>query len=78
MKSRWLGNSCIEIIGQQHLLVDPNFFLAAQPEVDLILVTHEHRDHFHEKAKGLEAPIWAPQSAVEAFDLEATIVEPGG
>jgi L-ascorbate metabolism protein UlaG (beta-lactamase superfamily) len=64
-------------MGQQHLLVDPNYVLMPQPDVDLILVTHEHPDHFRDEAKGLGAPIWAPQSAVEAFDLEATIVEPG-
>ncbi len=46
MKFRWLGEACVEIVARRHLLVDPNFRLDPQPDVDLILVTHEHDDHF--------------------------------
>lgn len=63
MRFRWLGNVCIEIMGQQHLLADPNFVLTPQPALDLILVTHEHADYFRDEAKGLGAPIWALKSA---------------
>jgi L-ascorbate metabolism protein UlaG (beta-lactamase superfamily) len=77
MRFRWLGNACIEIVGKRHLLVDPNFVLPPEPTVDLILITHEHDDHFSGEARELEAPMWAPQSAVEAFDLAATVVKPG-
>ncbi|MFW6136169.1 MAG: MBL fold metallo-hydrolase [Chloroflexota bacterium] len=77
MRFRWLGEACIEIVARRHLLVDPNFKLDPQPDVDLILVTHEHDDHFRDEARELGAPFWAPQSAVDAFDLQATVVEPG-
>lgn len=77
MRFRWLGNACIEIDGEQHLLIDPNFVLDPEPDVDLILLTHEHEDHFRDQARELGAPFWAPQSAVDAFDLEATVVESG-
>jgi L-ascorbate metabolism protein UlaG (beta-lactamase superfamily) len=78
MKFRWLGEACLEIVAdRRHLLVDPNFELDPQPDVDLILVTHEHDDHFRDEARELGAPFWAPRSAVDAFDLEATVVEPG-
>jgi L-ascorbate metabolism protein UlaG (beta-lactamase superfamily) len=77
MRFRWLGEACVEIKGQHHLLIDPNYTVPPDPGIDLILVTHEHDDHFREEAKDLGAPLWAPRSAVETFDLEATIVAPG-
>ena len=45
MKIRYLGHSCIEIIGKQHILIDPDFLRQPEEGVEYILVSHAHRDH---------------------------------
>ena len=45
MKVRYLGHSCIEIIGNHHILIDPDFTRDPEPDVDYILVSHAHMDH---------------------------------
>lgn len=42
---RFLGHSCVEIIGRTHILIDPDFTRWPKPGVEFILVTHAHRDH---------------------------------
>ena len=51
MKIRWLGHSCIEIIGDRHILVDPDYRVEPMPDVDYICITHGHRDHFGKASK---------------------------
>ena len=45
MKVRYLGHSCVEIIGQHHILIDPDFTREPEKGVEYILVSHAHRDH---------------------------------
>ena len=45
MQVRYLGHSCVEIIGAHHILIDPDFVREPAPDVEYILVTHAHRDH---------------------------------
>jgi L-ascorbate metabolism protein UlaG (beta-lactamase superfamily) len=45
MKVRYLGHSCVEIIGQHHILIDPDFTRDPEPGVDYICVSHAHLDH---------------------------------
>ncbi len=45
MKVRYLGHSCVEIIGQHHILIDPDYTRGPEPEVEYTLVTHAHKDH---------------------------------
>lgn len=45
MKVRYLGHSCVEILGRQHILIDPDFRRNPDPHVDYVCVTHAHRDH---------------------------------
>lgn len=45
MKVRFLGHSCIEIMGQHHILIDPDFTREPEKGVEYILVSHAHRDH---------------------------------
>lgn len=78
MKFRWLGNSCVEIVGRKHILIDPNYLIDPQPAIDYILVTHEHSDHFDaEKVRKLSGQIVAPRSVLDEFGVDARIVEPG-
>ena len=45
MRVRYLGHSCVEIIGRHHILIDPDFVREPEPGVEYILVSHAHRDH---------------------------------
>ncbi|HMN15046.1 MAG TPA: MBL fold metallo-hydrolase, partial [Bellilinea sp.] len=45
MKIRYLGHSCVEIIGQHHILIDPDFMRNPDPGVEYICISHAHKDH---------------------------------
>ena len=45
MKIRYLGHSCVEILGKHHILIDPDFTRPPLSDVDFICVSHAHRDH---------------------------------
>ncbi|PKN99486.1 MAG: hypothetical protein CVU43_15220 [Chloroflexi bacterium HGW-Chloroflexi-5] len=45
MKVRFLGHSCIEIIGYRHILIDPDFTIEPEPGIEYICITHGHKDH---------------------------------
>ena len=45
MKVRYLGYSCVEIIGQHHILIDPDFTRPPEPGIDYICISHAHKDH---------------------------------
>ncbi|MCA9943050.1 MAG: MBL fold metallo-hydrolase [Ardenticatenaceae bacterium] len=45
MKVRYLGHSCVEIIGRHHILIDPDFTRDPEPGVEFICITHAHDDH---------------------------------
>ncbi len=71
MKVRWLGNSCVEILSERHLVIDPNFLAEPERGVELVLVTHEHPDHFDiQKFKTLNAPLVAPHPVLSMYNLE--------
>ncbi|MFU8771232.1 MAG: MBL fold metallo-hydrolase [Anaerolineales bacterium] len=65
MKVRYLGHSCIEIIGQHHILIDPDFTRDPQPGVDFILITHAHRDHIGRVAEVLAGMVMAAPDVCE-------------
>jgi len=54
MRIRFLGHSCVEIIGQHHILIDPDFLHEPEEGVEYILVSHAHKDHI---ARISEIPI---------------------
>ena len=79
MKVRFLGEASIEIEDDLNILLDPNY--ESEPELtpDVILVTHEHDDHFDMKIvdKFPEAEIYGPQSFFDEYDVEGTVVQSG-
>jgi L-ascorbate metabolism protein UlaG (beta-lactamase superfamily) len=78
MEVRWLGNSCIEILKDKHLVIDPNFKVAPQDGVDLVLVTHEHADHFDMDCYNqINAPIIAPRATLLEHRLTGVEARPG-
>lgn len=80
MKVRWLGNAALEVFSEKHILIDPNLKIEPEKTPDLILLTHEHDDHFspgdYEKY-GKGAELYGPETTLEKFNLEGKIVKPG-
>ncbi len=80
MKVRWLGNAAVEIFGEKHILIDPNFTVEPEKEADIVLLTHEHDDHFEEEnysSFGEDAELYAPKTSSRKFDVEGEKVKPG-
>ena len=70
MKVRFLGHSCIEIIGKHHILIDPDFIREPEKGVEYILVSHAHRDHIGRIAEISTGKVVASEDVCEtAFDL---------
>ncbi len=72
MEIRWLGNACLEVRGQQNLLLDPNYMLEPESDPDIILVTHEHDDHLSSELieDYEEKKIFAPYTVFERHDIQ--------
>jgi len=70
MKVRYLGHSCIEIIGKNHILIDPDFTREPEKGVEYILVSHAHRDHIARIAEIPTGIVIASEDVCDiAFDL---------
>ncbi|HMA58644.1 MAG TPA: MBL fold metallo-hydrolase [Halanaerobiales bacterium] len=76
---RFLGEASIEIEDDLNILIDPNFESEPETEPDIILVTHEHDDHFDDKVveQYPGAEIYGPQSFFDKFEVEGTVIERG-
>jgi len=79
MRLRWLGNSCVEIIADKHVLIDPNYTLKPEARFDFVLVTHEHSDHIDpKKLEEIEYDkLVAPKATLEEYGLEGIEAKPG-
>jgi len=65
MKVRWLGHSCIEIIGQNHILIDPDYLREPLPDIDYIFITHGHEDHLGKVAEIQAGAVLAAKDVCE-------------
>jgi len=65
MKVRWLGHSCIEIIGQNHILIDPDYVREPLPDIDYIFITHGHEDHLGKVAEIQAGAVLAAKDVCE-------------
>ena len=65
MKIRYLGHSCVEIIGRHHILIDPDFTRDPEPGVEYICVTHAHKDHIGRAADVLGGIVLAAADVCE-------------
>lgn len=78
MRVKWLGNSCIEVFGSKHIVIDPNFSLPPESDVDLVLATHEHADHFDVDCyEQTGAPLIAPRTTLLEYGITGVEAKPG-
>ena len=76
----WLGHDTFRIEGEQLIYTDP-FQIKKKDKADIILITHEHRDHCSpedvKKIQGPDTVIVAPADCVAKLKGNLKVVKPG-
>jgi L-ascorbate metabolism protein UlaG (beta-lactamase superfamily) len=77
----WLGHDAFRISGSQTIYIDPWHIAPGAPPADIILVTHEHFDHFDkDDIARISQPatvIVGPAEVTAQVDGDARTVAPG-
>ncbi len=77
----WLGHDSFRLKGEKVVYIDPWKLAAGAEKADVILVTHEHYDHFSPddiaKISKPDTVIVAPQSVAAKSNLKIKVVKPG-
>ncbi|MBD3228576.1 MAG: hypothetical protein GF329_10345 [Candidatus Lokiarchaeota archaeon] len=84
-KIRFLGNSCIEIIGEKdHIILDPAFLSPPTKGIEKIFITHHHSDHINlaklseikEKfADNIDLDIYGPKSVKDELKIDLKVLK---
>ena len=86
-KIRFLGNACIEIIGNQdHVIIDPVFLSAPKIGIERIFLTHHHSDHVNQEKlaeirdkfsiEGNGPEIYGPSCVHEELTVDLILIGP--
>ncbi len=77
----WLGHDSFRLKGEKVVYVDPWKLATGAEKADVILVTHDHYDHFSKdditKISKADTVVVAPQPVAQKFDGKITVVKPG-
>jgi len=77
----WLGHDSFRLQGEKIVYIDPWKLGADTPKADIVLVTHEHRDHFSPddiaKISKADTIIVAPASVAAKSNVPIQVVKPG-
>jgi L-ascorbate metabolism protein UlaG (beta-lactamase superfamily) len=78
----WLGHSGFRIaVGSSTIYIDPYRIAADEPKADLILITHQHYDHFSiqdlERVRKDTTQVLAPPAVAERLDGNVHSMRPG-
>ena len=77
----WLGHASVRIAGPVTVYVDPWKLAAGAPKADIVLITHEHSDHFSPediaKVARPETVFVAPPSVAPKLKGDVHTVRPG-
>jgi L-ascorbate metabolism protein UlaG (beta-lactamase superfamily) len=77
----WLGHDSFRLKGEKVVYIDPWKLVAGAEKADVILVTHEHYDHFSPddiaKISTSETIIVAPPSVAAKSNLKIKVVKAG-
>lgn len=77
---KWLGHDTFKITGEIVIYTDP-FKIKHNDKADIILITHEHYDHFSpediKKLIGPETVVVIPKDCSGKIDAKEAVVKPG-
>lgn len=78
----WLGHSGFRInVGKASIYIDPYRIAADEPKADLVLITHQHYDHFSiqdlERLRKDSTQVLAPPAVAERLDGNVHSLRPG-
>ena len=78
----WLGHSGFRVnVGKASIYIDPYRIAADEPKADLILITHQHYDHFSiqdlERLRKDTTQVLAPPAVAERLDGNVHSLRPG-
>jgi L-ascorbate metabolism protein UlaG (beta-lactamase superfamily) len=78
----WLGHSGFRVnVGKASIYIDPYRVAADEPKADLILITHQHYDHFSiqdlERLRKDTTQVLAPPAVAERLDGNVHSLRPG-
>ncbi len=77
----WLGHDSFRLKGEKVVYIDPWKLNADAEKADLILVTHDHHDHFSAddiaKISKSETVVVAPKVVADKLGGKPTVVKPG-
>ncbi len=77
----WLGHDSFRLKGEKVVYIDPWKLSPDADKADLILVTHEHRDHFSKddilKISRADTVVVGPPSVVQQLGAKAVTAKPG-
>ncbi len=76
----WLGHDSFRLMGEKVIYIDPWKIAADAPKADVILISHEHHDHFSRediaKISKVGTVVVAPQSVAAQLE-NVLVVKPG-
>ena len=77
----WLGHDSFRLTGEKTVYIDPWKLADGIEKADVILVTHEHRDHYSKedivKISQASTVVVAPSLVAQKFDGKVTVAKPG-
>jgi L-ascorbate metabolism protein UlaG (beta-lactamase superfamily) len=78
----WLGHSGFRIdVGKASIYIDPYRIAADEPKADLVLITHQHYDHFSiqdlERVRKDTTQVIAPPAVAERLEGNVRSLRPG-
>ncbi len=77
----WLGHDSFRLTGEKVVYIDPWKLADSSQKADVILVTHDHYDHYSKediaKLSKADTVVVAPQAVAQKFDGKVTVVKPG-
>jgi len=79
---RWLGHASFLFEGSKIIYADPWELKRGEPKADIVLVTHDHFDHFSpadiaKVAKDTTVVVATKDSAAKLKDIDVRIIKPG-
>ena len=77
----WLGHDSFRLTGEKVVYIDPWKLADGAEKADVVLVTHDHRDHYSKddiaKISKADTVVVAPPAVAQKFGGQVTLAKPG-